>query len=96
LVATSGALSYTTNGIITISSTLGPPLVLSIENWIFQMNLWWPWDPIPVALETSSNPADPLSWYPIYDTPFFDPFSNTMSVQVFLVDQQFFRLRRTP
>jgi hypothetical protein len=97
LVMTAGGLSYTTNGVITISSTLGPPLMLSVENWFFQMNLWWYWDPIPVALETSSNPADPLSWYPVYDAQFFDPFSNTMSVQMFVLpDQQFYRLRRAP
>ena len=97
LTVTSGDLSYTTNGIITLSSTLGPPLVLSIENWYFQMNLSWPWDPIPVALETSTNPADPLAWYPLYDTPWFDPFSLNMSVQVFILpDQQYFRLRRVP
>jgi hypothetical protein len=97
LIVTSGELSYTNSGIITISSTLGPPLVLSIENWFFQMNLSWPWDPIPAALETSSDPGDPLSWYPLYDTPFFDPFSNSMSVQVFILPgQQFFRLRRVP
>jgi hypothetical protein len=97
LTVTAGDWSLTTNGVITISSTLGPPLVLSIENWIFQMNLWWPWDPIPIALETSARPADPLSWYPVNDPPFLDPFSNTMSVQVFILsDQQFFRLRRVP
>jgi hypothetical protein len=94
---TAGDLSYTSSETITISSTLGPPLVLSIENWFFQMNLSWPWDPIPVSLETSSSPGDPLSWYPLYDTPFFDPFSNSLSVQTFILsDQQFYRLRRVP
>lgn len=97
LVVTAGDLSYTTNGVVTVSSTLGPPLVLSIENWIFQMNLWWYWDPIPTTLETSFDPVDPLSWYPVYDTPFFDPFSGTMSVQQFVApDHQYFRLRRAP
>lgn len=97
LTMIAGDLSYTTNGLITISATLGPPLVLSIENWFFQMNLAWPWDPIPIALETSSNPADPLSWYPVYDPPWLDPFSLRMNVPVFILpDSQFFRLRRVP
>ncbi len=90
-------LSYSTNGIITISSTLGPPLALSIENWFFQMNLSWPWDPIPTALESSTEPFNPYSWIPVYDTPFLDPFSMNMSVQVFILpEQQYFRLRRVP
>jgi hypothetical protein len=97
LTVTANGLSYSTNGTITISSSLGPPLTLSIENWFFQMNLSWPWDPIPTALESSTEPFAPYSWIPVYDTPFLDPFSMNMSVQVFILpEQQFFRLRRVP
>jgi hypothetical protein len=97
LTVTANGLSYSTNGTITISSSLGPPLAISIENWSFQMNLSWPWDPIPTALESSTEPYNPYSWIPVYDTPFLDPFSMNMSVQVFILpEQQFFRLRRVP
>ena len=97
LTVTANELSYSTNGTITISLTLGPPLALSIENWFFQMNLSWPWDPIPTALESSTEPFTPYSWIPVYDSPFLDPFSMNMSVQVFILpEQQFFRLRRVP
>ena len=94
---TANGLSYTTNGLITVSSTLGPPLELSIENWFFQMNLSWPSDAIPTALESSTEPANPYSWIPVYDPPWLDPFSQRMSVPVFILpEQQFFRLRRVP
>ncbi len=97
LTVTAGDLTYATNGVITISSTLGPPLTLSIENWFFQMNLSWPTDDIPTALETSTDPANPYSWFPVYDPPWIDPFSQLTSVQVFILpDQQYFRLRRVP
>lgn len=97
LTVTANDLTFTTNGIITISSTLGPPLALAIENWIFQMNLSWPYDEIPTALESSTEPANPYSWIPVYDPPWFDPFSQQMSVPVFILpEQQFFRLRRVP
>lgn len=97
LTVTANGLSYVTNGVITVSSTLGPPLELSIENWFFQMNLSWPSDAIPVALESSTEPANPYSWIPVYDPPWLDPFSLRMSVPVFILpEQQFFRLRRVP
>jgi hypothetical protein len=97
LKVTANGLNYSTNGSIFISSTLGPPLALSIENWFFQMNLSWPWDPIPTALESSTEPLNPHSWIPVYDTPFLDPFSMNMNVQVFILpEQQYFRLRRVP
>ena len=97
LTVTANGLSYTTNGLITVSSTLGPPLELSIENWFFQMNLSWPSDAIPTALESSTEPANPYSWIPVYDPPWLDPFSQRMSVPVFILpEQQFFRLRRVP
>jgi hypothetical protein len=97
LTVTGAGLSFSTNGVVTISSTLGPPLLLSIENWFFQMNLSWPWDPIPTALESSAEPSDPYAWFPVYDPPFLDPFSMSVSVQQFILpDQQYFRLRRVP
>lgn len=97
LTVTANGLGHSTNGVITISSTLGPPLSLSIENWFFQMNLSWPSDEIPTALESSTEPANPYSWIPVYDPPWLDPFSQRMSVPVFILpEQQFFRLRRVP
>jgi Bacterial Ig domain/PKD domain len=97
LTVTVNGLGYTTNGVITISSTLGPPLRLDIENWYFQMNLSWPWDPIPVALESSTDPANPYSWFPVYDPPWVDPFTMRSSVPVFILPgPQFFRLRHVP
>ncbi len=97
LTVTAHELTFSTNGIITISSTLGTPLALTIENWVFQMNLSWPYDDIPTALESSVEPANPYSWIPVYDPPWFDPFSQQMSVPVFILpEQQFFRLRRVP
>ena len=97
LTVASEGLTYSTSGVVTVSALLGPPLNLSIENWGFQMNLAWPWDPIPTALEYSTDPANPYSWIPLHDPPWFDPFSSSLSVQVFIFsEQQFFRLRRVP
>lgn len=97
LTVTANGLSISTNGVITISSRLGPPLALAIENWVFQMNLSWPWDPIPTSLESSTDPLNPYSWIPVYDTPFLDPFSMNLSVQQFILpERQYFRLRRVP
>ena len=95
LSATTGGTSYTTNGLVIISPTLGPPVTLSITSLGYMMNLSWPADSVPCSLETTTDWTQSYAWQPDVDPVI--PDGTNLTVQVFLLPgQQFFRLRRVP
>jgi hypothetical protein len=95
LNVTSGGASQTVSGVLTVSPTLGPPLILTATSLGFLVNLSWPADPIPTALETATDIGQPYAWQPDVDPVYFDGTNN--NVQIFFPYwQQLFRVRRLP
>jgi PKD repeat protein len=95
LSVTSGGASQTVSGVLTVSPTLGPPLILTATSLGFLVNLSWPADPIPTALETATDIGQPYAWQPDVDPVYFDGTNN--NVQIFFpYSQQLFRVRRLP
>jgi hypothetical protein len=82
-------------GTLTISPTLGKPLLLTVTSLGFLINLSWLADTIPASLETATDLTQPYAWQPDLDPIYFDGTNN--NVQVFLMSaEQLFRLRRLP
>ena len=98
LTLTANDASRTVSGVITVSPTLGPPVTLTITSYDFILSVSWPWDAIPVSLETAGSPAPGLnSWQPVREAPFAEFDGSTTNVWLFrLAEPQFFRLRRVP
>lgn len=95
LTVTSGGSSQTVSNVLTISPTLGPPLILTATYMGFALNLSWPADSIPTALETATDPGQPYAWQPDADPVYFDGTNN--KVQIFFPYwEQLFRVRRLP
>jgi hypothetical protein len=93
-VAASGT-NQTVTGVVTVSSTLGPPLMLTMTALPWSMNLAWPADAIPTSLETTADWTQPYAWQPDPDPVYFDGTNN--NVQVYLLPEpQYYRLRRVP
>jgi hypothetical protein len=93
-VAANGA-NQTVNGVVTISPTLGPPVLLTITPLAWSMNLSWPADAIPTSLETTADWTQPYAWQPDADPVYL--YDGTNNVQVYLLpDPQYYRLRRVP
>jgi hypothetical protein len=81
--------------VVTISPTLGPPLILTLTALPWSMNLSWPADSVPTTLETTSDWTQPYAWQPDNDPVSSDGVTN--NVQVYLLPgPQYFRLRRVP
>lgn len=95
LTASSGGVTNTVSGVLTISPTLGPPLVLTLIPMGFMVELLWPVDNIPTSLETSTDLGQPYSWQPDYDPIISDGVTNTTFI-LMTSDIQYFRLRRVP
>jgi hypothetical protein len=96
LTVNANGTSQTVNGMLTVSPTLGPPLVLSIRTLDpYTTLLSWPYDRIPTSLEISSDMNRSSSWMFYWEAPVLD--SKNLTVQMDLLPgQQFFRLRRVP
>ena len=95
LTASANGVSQTTNGVIAISPTLGPPLIVSLTWLGFQVEVSWPYDPIPTSLETSTDLGQPYSWQMDVDPVFSDGVNNIVYILV-TSDIQYFRVRRVP
>jgi len=95
LIATANGVSKTASGVITISPTLGPPLILTLTYLGWQVEVSWPYDDIPTSLETSTDLGQPYSWQMDVDPVFSDGINNRVYILV-TSDIQFFRVRRVP
>ena len=95
LTASANGVSQTTNGVMVISPTLGPPLLLSLTWLGFQVEVSWPYDSIPTSLETSTDLGQPYSWQMDVDPVFSDGVNNIVYILV-TSDIQYFRVRRVP
>ncbi|HTL59267.1 MAG TPA: PKD domain-containing protein [Candidatus Limnocylindrales bacterium] len=95
LTATGSGISQTASGVLTISPTLGPPLVLTLTWLGFMVEVSWPVDTIPTSLEASTDLAEPYSWQMDLDPVFSDGITNNVYVLV-TSDTQYFRVRRVP
>jgi len=93
-VAANGA-NQTLTSVVTISPTLGPPLLLTMTPLEWSMNLSWPADAIPTSLETTADWSQPYAWQPDNDPVYSDGTNNNVQVYV-LPEPQFYRLRRVP
>jgi PKD repeat protein len=90
-----GSAVQKAQGTLTISPTLGKPLLLTVTSLGFLINLSWLADTIPASLETATDLTQPYAWQPDLDPIYFDGTNN--NVQVFLMSaEQLFRLRRLP
>lgn len=87
--------NQTVRGVVTISPTLGPPLMLTITPLAWSMNLAWPSDAIPTTLETTADWTQPYAWQPDADPVYFDGTNNNVQVYI-LPEPQYYRLRRLP
>jgi hypothetical protein len=95
LKVTAGSSTQTIEGVVTISPTLGQPLVITATPLEFGLNLSWPADAIPSSLEAATDLSQPYAWAQDVDPVYFDGTNN--NVQIFFpFAQQFFRLRRVP
>ena len=95
LTVTSARASQTASGVLTVSPTLGQPLLLTATSLGFVLDLSWPADSIPTALETATDVGEPYAWQPDVDPVYFDGTNN--NVQIFFPYwQQLFRVRRLP
>ncbi|HUL51226.1 MAG TPA: PKD domain-containing protein, partial [Candidatus Nitrosotalea sp.] len=81
LTASANGVTQTVTGVVSISSTLGPPLILWITPSDYTMLLSWPADSIPTSLETSSDLSDPNGWLQVPDAPVLD--STNLTVETF-------------
>jgi PKD repeat protein len=95
VTATANGVSQAAAGIITISPTLGPPLILTLTYLGWQVEVSWPYDTIPTSLETSTDLGQPYSWQMHVDPVFSDGVNNMVYILV-TSDIQFFRVRRVP
>ncbi|HLH53434.1 MAG TPA: PKD domain-containing protein [Verrucomicrobiae bacterium] len=95
LKVSAGATSQTVTGLVTISPTLGPPLMLTLTPQAWSMNLTWPVDNVPSILETTGDWTQPYAWQPDIDPVSSDGYTNTVQVYV-LPGPQYYRLRRVP
>jgi len=95
-IVSAGASSVTNTGSITISTTMGPPLTLTITSFDTVMLLQWPWDPIPCVLETSTDWTQPFSWLPTGQDAFMDENGIMNAYVDALTATQSYRLRRLP
>jgi hypothetical protein len=90
-----GGASFSTNGVVTISPTLGPPVYLTLAPtpW-FSVIVSWPADHIGTSLETSYDLGSPFNWATLPGDPVLS--GGVFSVEAIQVDNQFFRIRRVP
>lgn len=95
LKATANGTNQVLTGVVTVSPTLGQPLMLTLTPLAWSINLSWPADPIPTTLETTSDWTQPYAWQPDNDPVYSDGQTNNVQVLV-LPSPQFFRLRRVP
>jgi PKD repeat protein len=95
VTATANGASQTAGGTLTISPTLGPPLILTLTYLGWQVEVSWPYDTIPTSLETSTDLEQPYSWQMDVDPVFSDGVNNIVYILV-TSDIQFFRVRRVP
>jgi PKD repeat protein len=95
LVATANGVTQTATGIVTISPTLGPPLILSLTWLGWQVEVSWPYDAIPTSLETTTDLGQAYGWQMDVDPVFSDGINNIVYILV-TSDIQFFRVRRVP
>ena len=82
-------------GVVTISPTLGPPLMLTVTPLPWTLNLSWPADAIPASLETTADWNQPYAWQPDNDPVYWDGTNNNVQVYL-LTGPQYYRLRRVP
>jgi len=95
LTATAAGVSQTATNIITISPTLGPPLILTLTWLGWQVEVSWPYDPIPTSLETTTDLGQAYGWQMDVDPVFSDGINNMVYILV-TSDIQYFRVRRVP
>jgi PKD repeat protein len=95
MTVSAGATNQVISGVIAISPTLGPPLMLTITPSAWSLNLAWLADAIPATLETTADWTQPYAWQPENDPVYWDGTNN--NVQVYLLPgPQYYRLRRVP
>jgi PKD repeat protein len=95
LKVTAGSATQTVQAVVTISPTLGAPLILTATSLGFLLNLSWPADAVPTSLETATDLGQPYAWQMDVDPVYFDGTNN--NVQIFFPSpQQLFRVRRVP
>lgn len=98
LTASANGASHVSNGVLTISPTLGPPLALTIgalDPWTMQIA--WPSDRIPSGLEYSSDLSATHGWNRVHEEPTLDVSGRFWTVPVDLIDGNYFwRVRRLP
>jgi hypothetical protein len=95
LTATAAGVSQTATNVITISPTLGPPLILTLTWLGWQVEVSWPYDPIPTSLETTTDLGQAYGWQMDVD-PMFSDGINSMVYILVTSDIQYFRVRRVP
>jgi hypothetical protein len=95
LTVTAGGTIQTVTNVVTISSTLGPPVYVTLTSIGFFGFVSWPWDRIPVSLETTFDLTQPIQWQQVTD-PVSQNGPDMTVLQFMIYDQQYFRLRRLP